>query len=88
MLFLNVHPGVSSGARCLSFGLSLHLLPYLLYAISEGSGETVLMRRLVWDFAARRSCGEKGQNLHAQYGKCVLLGFWTKIGDLKESNKF
>ena len=33
------------------FGRTLCLLPYFMCANSEGSGETALMRRLVWAFA-------------------------------------
>ena len=38
-------------ARCLIFGQTLRLLPYFMWANSEGSGETVQMRRLAWAFA-------------------------------------
>ena len=37
---LNAHSDVSSRARGLNFGLSLHLHPYFVYASSEDSGET------------------------------------------------
>ena len=47
--------------RGLNFGLpqksSLHRHPYFVYASSEGSGESVHMRRLGWAFAARW-CGK------------------------------
>ena len=43
----------SNGARCLIFGRSLHLHPYFLCANSEGSGETVQMRRIARAFAGR-----------------------------------
>ena len=36
---LILHAKLSSGDIGLNFGLSLHLLPYFLYARSEGSGE-------------------------------------------------
>ena len=49
----NAHVQPSSGARCLIFGLTLHLLPYLMCVNSEGSGESVWMRRLAWAFAGR-----------------------------------
>ena len=35
------------------FGQTLPLLPYLMCANSEGSGETAQMRRLTWAFAGR-----------------------------------
>ena len=38
---LNMHAQLSSHSRCIP------LLPYLVYASSEGSGETVRMHRLV-----------------------------------------
>ena len=40
MPIINDHVDVSSEARCLTFGLSLHLHPHFLYASSEGSGES------------------------------------------------
>ena len=35
----NAHAHPCSGARCLIFGLTLHLLPYFMCAKSQGSGE-------------------------------------------------
>ena len=35
------------------FGRTLRLLPYFMWANSEGSGETAQMRRLAWAFAGR-----------------------------------
>ena len=49
----NAHAQPSSGARCLSFGRTLRLLPYFMCANSEGSGETAQMRKLAWAFAGR-----------------------------------
>ena len=43
---MHSHPSI--GARCLIFGRALCLLPYFMYANSEGSGETAQMCRLVW----------------------------------------
>ena len=37
---LNGHPEESSLARALIFGLTLHLIPYIVYARSKGSGKT------------------------------------------------
>ena len=48
----NTHAQPSIGARCL-FGRTIRLLPYFMSANSEGSGETVRMRRLAWAFAGR-----------------------------------
>ena len=42
-----------SGTRCLIFGRTLRLLPYIMCANSEGSGETARMRRLAWAFVGR-----------------------------------
>ena len=46
----NKHAQTSSGARCLIVGRTLCLPPYFMCANSEGSGETVWMRRLVSAF--------------------------------------
>ena len=46
VMLSNTHAQPSSGARCLIFGLTLRLLPYFMCENSEGSGETVQMRRL------------------------------------------
>ena len=50
---LNARRQPSSGARCVIFGRNLRLLPYFMYANSEGSGKTAWMRRLIWAFAGR-----------------------------------
>ena len=47
------------GARDLAFCLKVPLDSLLVWASSEGSGETARMRRLVWTFAAR--IGDKYQ---------------------------
>ena len=47
------------GARDLAFCLKVHLDSLLVWASSEGSGETARMRRLAWTFAAR--IGDKYQ---------------------------
>ena len=44
---LKTHADVSRRARCLISGLSLPLLPYFVYARSDGSGETAPKRRLI-----------------------------------------
>ena len=43
----------ASGARCLSFGWTLFLLPFFMCTNSEGCGETAWMRRQAWSFAGR-----------------------------------
>ena len=52
-LILQTRMRPSSGARCLSFGRTLRLLPYVMWANSEGSGETARMCRLPWAIAGR-----------------------------------
>ena len=49
----NAHVHPSSGAVCMIFGRTLRLFPYFMCANSDGSGETVRMRRLAWAFAGR-----------------------------------
>ena len=44
---LITHYDVSSEARLLNFSLNHHLHPYFVYASGEGSGEPMLMHRLV-----------------------------------------
>ena len=39
--FQSAHTGLSRRAGGLKFGLILHLYPYVVYASSEGSGESV-----------------------------------------------
>ena len=46
-LSLNARAHVPRRARSPIFGLIIYLLPYLLYARIEGSGETARTRRLV-----------------------------------------
>ena len=38
---------VFNGVTCLMFGLSLHLLPYFVYASTELSGETMRMHKFL-----------------------------------------
>ena len=47
------HAQTFSGARDLAFCLKVSLDSLLVWASSEGSGETARMRRLAWTFAAR-----------------------------------
>ena len=46
LILQSQHAQPYSGACCLNFGQTLRLLPYFMYVNSEGSGETVRMRRL------------------------------------------
>ena len=50
---LTAHAQPFSGARDLVFYLKVPLDSLLVWASSEGSGETARMRRLAWTFAAR-----------------------------------
>ena len=43
---INAFTDLSSKVRCLTFGMSLHLYLYFMYASSEGSGESAIKRRL------------------------------------------
>ena len=56
---LTAHAQPFRGARDLAFCLKVPLDSLLVWASSGGSGETALMRRLAWTFAAR--IGDKYQ---------------------------
>ena len=56
---LTAHAQSFRGARDLAFCLKVPLDSLLVWASSEGSGETARMRRLAWTFAAR--IGDKYQ---------------------------
>ena len=56
---LTAHAQPLRGARDLAFCLKVPLDSLLVWASSEGSGETARMRRLAWTFAART--GDKYQ---------------------------
>ena len=56
---LTAHDQPFRGARDLAFCLKVPLDSLLVWASSEGSGETAWMRRLAWTFAAR--IGDKYQ---------------------------
>ena len=57
------------GARDLAFCLKVPLDSLLVWASSEGSGETARMRRLAWTFAAR--IGDKYQ-IRLTRSKCLV----------------
>ena len=70
-------------ARCLIFGWTLRLLPYFMCANSEGSGETVRMRRFAWAFAGRLS--DKYHNLMSWLKSRISLNsyhIWPLISEL------
>ena len=61
------------GARDLAFCLKVPLDSLLVWASSEGSGETVRMRRLAWTFAAR--IGDKYQ---IRLARPICAPWWLK----------
>ena len=77
---LTAHTQPFRGARDLVFCLKVPLDSLLVWASSEGSGETARMRRLAWTFAAR--IGDKFQipltrSIHrqqiAQLSRCSFI---------------
>ena len=66
---LTAHAQPFRGARDLAFCLKVPLDSLLVWASSEGSGETARMRRLAWTFAAR--IGDKYQ-IHLTRSTCTL----------------
>ena len=65
---LTAHAQPFRGARNLAFCLKVPLDSLLVWASSEGSGETARMRRLAWTFAAR--IGDKYQ-IRLTRSKCI-----------------
>ena len=47
MSLINIHGDITSRARGLNFGPSLHLHPYSVYTSSEGSGESVCLSNAI-----------------------------------------
>ena len=70
---LTAHAQPFRGARDLAFCLKVPLDSLLVWASSEGSGETARMRRLAWTFAAR--IGDKYQ-IRLTRSKSALITFW------------
>ena len=71
---LTAHAQTFRGARDLAFCLKVPLDSLLVWASSEGSGETARMRRLAWTFAAR--IGDKYQ-IRLTRSKCTYTVFCT-----------
>ena len=71
---LTAHAQPFRGARDLAFCLTVPLDSLLVWASSEGSGETARMRRLAWTFAAR--IGNKYQ-IRLTRSKC-FSAIWKK----------
>ena len=68
---LTAHAQPFRGARDLAFCLKVPLDSLLVWASSEGSGETARMRRLAWTFAAR--IGDKYQIRLARPLLCFVV---------------
>ena len=66
---LTAHAQPFRGARDLAFCLKVPFYSLLVWASSEGSGETARMRRLAWTFAAR--IGYKYQ-IRLTRSKCLI----------------
>ena len=66
---LTAHAQPFRGARDLAFCLKVSLDSLLVWASSDGSGETARMRRLAWTFAAR--IGDKYQIRLARPSLCI-----------------
>ena len=75
---LTAHAQPFRGVRDLAFCLKVPLDSLLVWASSEGSGETVRMRRLAWTFAAR--IGDK-------YQIRLSRSIWSVWNLWAESNK-
>ena len=70
---LTAHAQPFRGARDLAFCLKVPLDSLLVWASSEGSGETARMRRLAWTFAAR--IGDKYQIRLTRSILCMWIFF-------------
>ena len=80
---LTAHAQPFRGARDLAFCLKVPLDSLLVWASSEGSGETARMRRLAWTFAAR--IGDKYQirlarPIYRQHRQTVINKVWKIVG--------
>ena len=73
---LTAHAQPFRGARDLAFCLKVPLDSLLLWASSEGSGETARMRRLAWTFAARIGCKYQIRLTRSNYYKYHNLMSW------------
>ena len=91
---LTAHAQPFRGARDLAFCLKVPLDSLLLWASSEGSGETARMRRLAWTFAAR--IGDKyqirlarpkwfRQKSYDSYDSGFRLNIWIDADDVTDN---
>ena len=70
---------LSTGTRCLSWGLGLHLVPYFVHASSEVEGEIARMRSLALAFAVRL-CGKLSTKIsHAGQYMYILADLTYKL---------
>ena len=74
---LTAHAQPFRGARDLAFCLKVPLDSLLLWASSEGSGETAQMRRLAWTFAAR--IGDKYQICSTRSKLHTVKQVWYEV---------
>ena len=75
---LTAHAQPFRGARDLAFCLKVPLDSLLIWASSEGSGETARMRRLAWTFAAR---------IGYKYQIRLMWSIWYKFKDITDSTR-
>ena len=79
MPVIYAYADVSSGARYLQFGLTLHLQLYLMCASSEGAGKSAHMRKVVYT----ATDGISIEILHTRVGPRVTLppcrGLWGTL---------
>ena len=82
---LTAHAQPFRGARDLAFCLKVPLDSLLVWASSEGSGETARMRRLAWTFAARICDKYQIRLTRSIYGLSSNLQAESKIKSLSAS---
>ena len=80
---LTAHAQPFRGARDLAFCLKVPLDSLLVWASSEGSGETARMRRLAWTFAARI-----GYKYQIRLTRSKYLHTWVGVHLVKSGAKF
>ena len=82
---LTAHAQPFRGARDLAFCLKVPLDSLLVWASSEGSGETARMRRLAWTFAAR--IGDKYQ-IRLTRSICLFLVWFQHLSFGRVRSKY
>ena len=76
---LTAHAQPFRGARDLAFCLKVPLDSLLVWASSEGSGETARMRRLAWTFAARIGDKYPIRLTRSKLRSCLIKRCFTSI---------